>query len=414
MGGVYDTGSGVAIPESAMILSMIFIKSGVTLNNAKFYPMLIEGNEKKAYEPYTGGIASPNPDYPQEINVLTGSQKVTSCNKNLFGKTDCVNGKALGDDGTLVDNAEYSTSNYRVINSNTSMTISGMTWGRICLYDETKAFISLVTNNSTRDVSFDTPKNARYYKLSSTTDSLNNVQLEEKSTATSFEEYQETSITFDIPDDEFVGYIDENHKDELDVIYNETDGQWHKVLKKKIGKKIIDSNDNTLIKNTNSSTEDTLVIQVQEDNLDTNIKNTKSNYFTFALVTTVGTVRGASNYILMGLSTQDYPTVDSYKAWLSTHNVEVYYVLAAPYEIDLGTVDMPLSYNEVTNIFTDSDLLPTINAKYYRNFTKTIQNLQVNEMTLKQELIDINNRLTALETAMASESEAILDDIQEQ
>ena len=66
---------------------------------------------------------------------------------------------------------------------------------------------------------------------------------------------------------------------------------------------------------------------------------------------------------------------------------------------------MPLSYNEVTNIFTDSDLLPQINAKYYRNFVKTVQNLQVNEKALKQELIDINNRLTALETAKASESE---------
>ena len=72
---------------------------------------------------------------------------------------------------------------------------------------------------------------------------------------------------------------------------------------------------------------------------------------------------------------------------------------------DLEVVDMPLSYNEVTNIFTDSDLLPQINVKYYRNFVKTVQNLQVNEKALKQELIDINNRLSALETAKASESE---------
>ena len=109
-------------------------------------------------------------------------------------------------------------------------------------------------------------------------------------------------------------------------------------------------------------------------------------------------------------------TVDDFKTWLSTHNIEVYYVLATPYTVDLGTVDMPLSYNEITNIFIDSDLLPQVNVKYYRNFTKTIQNLQINNDTLKNELTSIENRLTALENANASvvsESE-VADDIQEQ
>ena len=76
--------------------------------------------------------------------------------------------------------------------------------------------------------------------------------------------------------------------------------------------------------------------------------------------------------------------------------------------IDLGIVDQLITYNEITNLFTDSDLLPTINAKYYRNFISTVRNLQVNEKALKQELIDINTRLSALETAqtnVASESE---------
>ena len=71
---------------------------------------------------------------------------------------------------------------------------------------------------------------------------------------------------------------------------------------------------------------------------------------------------------------------------------------------------MPITYNEITNLFTDSDLLPQINAKYYRNFISTVRNLQVNEKALKQELIDINNRLSALETAqtsVASESEVV-------
>ena len=67
--------------------------------------------------------------------------------------------------------------------------------------------------------------------------------------------------------------------------------------------------------------------------------------------------------------------------------------------LDLGIVDTLLSYDEITNVFSDSDLLPQINAKYYRNFISTVRNLQVNEKALKQELIDINNRLSALENA---------------
>ena len=61
---------------------------------------------------------------------------------------------------------------------------------------------------------------------------------------------------------------------------------------------------------------------------------------------------------------------------------------------------MPMSYKDITNIFTDSDLLPTINAKYYRVFDKTIQNAQINEKTLKQEITDLNATVSALDTRL--------------
>lgn len=49
-----------------------------------------KGSEATSYEPYTGGIPSPNPDYPQEIkSVVNPTVKV--CGKNLFG------GKAFAD-----------------------------------------------------------------------------------------------------------------------------------------------------------------------------------------------------------------------------------------------------------------------------------------------------------------------------
>ena len=55
--------------------------SGKTFNNVTFYPMITK-TLPFIYEPYTGGQASPSPDYPQEIQSATGTQKVVVSGKN--------------------------------------------------------------------------------------------------------------------------------------------------------------------------------------------------------------------------------------------------------------------------------------------------------------------------------------------
>ena len=51
--GVYEFGNGVQIPQSAKLNVNIFVKSGVTMNNAKFYPMLrLASDTDDDYEPY--------------------------------------------------------------------------------------------------------------------------------------------------------------------------------------------------------------------------------------------------------------------------------------------------------------------------------------------------------------------------
>ena len=37
-----------------------------------------------SYEPYVGGIPAPNPDYPQDVNVVTGDQSVVVMSKNML------------------------------------------------------------------------------------------------------------------------------------------------------------------------------------------------------------------------------------------------------------------------------------------------------------------------------------------
>lgn len=78
------------VPENVVSMSYyakITTDSTASLEKAK--AMLIVGSEELAYEPYVGGIPSPNPGYPQEIrNVLNPS--VMICGKNLI---QCEDGK---------------------------------------------------------------------------------------------------------------------------------------------------------------------------------------------------------------------------------------------------------------------------------------------------------------------------------
>ena len=45
-----------------------------------FQAQLEAGSTPTSFEPYVGGIPAPNPDYPQDINVVTGTQTVTITN----------------------------------------------------------------------------------------------------------------------------------------------------------------------------------------------------------------------------------------------------------------------------------------------------------------------------------------------
>lgn len=82
-----EYGSGISIgsfKESESNIAII-VKSGATVNNLIFKPMLTTDTTATYadFEPYTGGISSPNPDYPQEIkSVVNPTVKV--CGKNLL------------------------------------------------------------------------------------------------------------------------------------------------------------------------------------------------------------------------------------------------------------------------------------------------------------------------------------------
>lgn len=87
----YDYGNGGTIrrtDESSNISYNIRVRSGITVNNLLFKPMIVDASlypdtTYDDFEPYTGGQPSPSPDYPQEIkSVVNPTVKV--CGKNLL------------------------------------------------------------------------------------------------------------------------------------------------------------------------------------------------------------------------------------------------------------------------------------------------------------------------------------------
>ena len=63
----------------------LFSPVGTTFDNLVINMQVISKNELDLnFEPYVGGTASPNPDYPQDIKVVTGNNQIIVSGKNLL------------------------------------------------------------------------------------------------------------------------------------------------------------------------------------------------------------------------------------------------------------------------------------------------------------------------------------------
>jgi hypothetical protein len=72
------------------------------------------GSTKTSFEPYVGGTASPNPDYPQEVQTVTGRQVVTVAGKNLFDKDKPLENRYIDANGNWVTGGGYSYVNQEI------------------------------------------------------------------------------------------------------------------------------------------------------------------------------------------------------------------------------------------------------------------------------------------------------------
>ena len=81
----------------------LYISSGITLSNVTIYPMLNAGSTSLPWESYTGGMSSPNPNYPQEIQSV-GDGEVMEVVSSVGGRNYLLNTKTYSYVGKAITN----------------------------------------------------------------------------------------------------------------------------------------------------------------------------------------------------------------------------------------------------------------------------------------------------------------------
>lgn len=156
---------------------IVYGGSGSTITPATIKPMLYQDGDG-TFEPYTGGIAIPNPEYPQEPKFVGDYNEDTqkydidfmTSGKNLFDKNDIIDGKRIDANGIVTINGEK-ISNYIKVRPNTQYYLANVIglwiWYTGAYYDKNKKFISQLNIDGHFPTSgtITTPSNCYYIVL---------------------------------------------------------------------------------------------------------------------------------------------------------------------------------------------------------------------------------------------------------
>ena len=319
---------------------------------AKLSNIQIEvGSTPTAYEPYVGGVPAPNPDYPQDIHVVTGTQTVRILNKNLFEVADETK-SSNGIDWVKSNGVCYGTG-----------TLTGETWSNLIKeYDvdlpsgtytfsmasplPSPLLLEFVTydNNGVRknyqiaagktSQTREFPNGLKKIGVAIVHGTIGNtynltisgIQVEAGSTVTQYEPHQSQTFTLDLGSYELckIG----NYQD---FIYKGVDG-WY--VHKAIDKVVLDGSETWSGQHNNTFFWSPIPGAVTLTS--TTTPPVMSNYY---VAETYDNIYAGINSYSIGLRpTQSYVCIRNQdcandtdlRTWLSTHNTIFYYALAVP------------------------------------------------------------------------------------
>lgn len=212
-----DTGSGRTVTQTVNNQAVgIFVKSGVTVTNLLFKPMIESGTTATSYVPYL------SPTNPQEIHSVSGDNEISVTGKNIL--TPFIIGISINsNNGNEVPSVLGATTDYIPVDYdvNPNYYLSGISstiHSFVCAYNSNKQFLGRTGSTLRNEIAL--PKTAytsgtaqgtgdisylrvTYYQQGTDTDvnTANNylTQLEVGSTATTYEPYTRQSYPLYLP-----------------------------------------------------------------------------------------------------------------------------------------------------------------------------------------------------------------------
>ena len=159
-----------------------------------------QGSTATSYEPYVGGMPSPNPLYPQNIHVVTGENSITVSSKNLL---------SVPFTQYNVNNLRTEIPNFKAGTYTFSFTGSlSATWQVTArkIVDGTTTQLTYVYNNYklTFTLDEDATLQLEIYRTGILLSDVSNLMVEPGSTATTYVSHQETIYPIDLGTNEYL------------------------------------------------------------------------------------------------------------------------------------------------------------------------------------------------------------------
>lgn len=326
---------------------------------------LEESATATTYEPYVGGVPSPNPDYPQKVKVVTGDNTVKISGKNLF-------------DGTYYNMYTAGASPYKCtsyadaragvikVKPNTDYTIQKSVSDRfrISMYTEypvvntTYATSYIQAGDSSTSYTVTTSNDTEYLFVQVSNSGQDGVRMmvEEGSTATTYEPYTSQTYTLNL------GSLELCKIGDYQDSFIKQDGKWYK--NEVINKTVYVGSDSEPWGYDVNSHFFTIACGF---NFRRSGNIPYCNYFTGQTNVSGGSnvnekhvaFNYAANKNNMYIKYSEKTTAADFKTWLTTHNTVVYCILTTPTTTEitdstlisqLEAIASATSYNTQTNI----------------------------------------------------------------
>lgn len=398
----YDTGDGKNIKADENFSIRIRINTGINCNNLLFKPMIVDASlypdaTYDDFEPYTGGIPSPSPDYPQEIkSVVNPTMKV--CGKNLLNyKETIINGPDVAGI-EFVENGFriYTKKDINYCSSKTYLDFSKLRIGetytlsanllivkgvsRLTIRNRANTIIadsSNITESGTYKISFTLTDQMYYVSFFATFDAavsgdviVTNIQLEKNATPTAYEPYHEQTITLPYT----LNAIPVNSGGNVTIDGQQYVADYVDVERGKLVKKIkeISKDPIVLVQPTNNPSKKRFILgnkflkaadnfnkwSCKCSNLQTLGVGMSASY---GCVESCGIDTGGNLYVYYE-ETSEFTTAEEFKAWWGKRDIQLMGILETPIEIDLTSEEIAafkalVTYYPTTNISVNSEQL---------------------------------------------------------